>query len=101
MAPHDHITKATVPDELTATFCIALWANDQIIDKRLRERPKERGFTTDEAIRPHIEYDQWISRNRGKYQLFIDTESQTPDETADTIATFITGMVDRKLNEKG
>jgi broad-specificity NMP kinase len=101
MAPHDYITKAAVPDELTATFCIALWANDQIIDQRLRERPKERGFTTDEAIRPHIEYNQWISRNRGKYQLFIDTESQTPDETADTIATFITGMVDRKLNEKG
>ncbi len=90
MAPHDYITKAAVPEELAATFYIALWAKDQIIDQRLRARPRERGFTTDEAIRPHIEYNQWISRNRGKYQLFIDTEHQTQDETAETFAAFIT-----------
>ncbi len=94
MAPHDYMTKAAVPEELTATFYIALWAKDQIIDQRLRARPAERGFTTDEAIRPHIEYNQWIGRNRGKYQLFIDTENQTPDETAKTIAAFITGLTE-------
>lgn len=94
MAPHDYITKTTVPEELTATFTIALWAKNQIIDRRLRDRPKERGFTTDEAIRPHIEYNQWIGRNRGKYQLFIDTEYQTPNETAETIAAFITGLTE-------
>ena len=94
MAPHDYITKASVPEELTATFYIALWAGDRIIERRLRARPRERGFTTDEAIRPHIEYNQWIGRNRGKYQLFIDTENQTPDETAETIAAFITGLTE-------
>ena len=94
MAPHDYITKAAVPEELTATFSIALWARDEIIDRRLRARPKERGFTTDEAIRPHIEYNQWISKNRGKYQLFIDTENQTPDETAEAIAAFIMGLAE-------
>ena len=94
MAPHDYIAKAAVPEELTATFYIALWAKDQIIYQRLRDRPAERGFTTEEAIRPHIEYNQWISRNRGKYQLFIDTENQTPDETAENIAAFITGLAE-------
>ncbi len=92
MAPHDYITKAAVPEELTATFCIALWAGDAVIDRRLRARPAERGFTTDEAIRPHLEYNQWIGRNRGKYQLFIDTENQTPDETAETIAAFVSEL---------
>ena len=92
MAPHDYITKAAVPETLTATFHIALWAPDRVIDRRLRARPEERGFTTDEAIRPHIEYNQWIGRNRGKYQLFIDTEHQTPGETAETIAAFITKL---------
>ena len=94
MAPHDYITKAAVPKELTATFHIALWAGDQIIGQRLRARPKERGFITDEAIRPHIEYNQWIGRNRGKYQLFIDTGNRTPDETAGMIAAFITGLTE-------
>ena len=97
MAPHDYITKAAVPAELTASFFIALWAGDQIIGQRLRARPKERGFTTDEAIRPHIEYNQWIGRNRGKYQLFIDTENQTPDETAKSIAAFITGLTEGRI----
>ena len=92
MAPHDYITKTTVPEDLTATFSIALWARDEIINQRLRARPKERGFTTDEAIRPHIEYNQWIGKNRGKYQLFIDTENQTPDETAERIIAFMTGL---------
>ena len=94
MAPHDYYTKAVVPETLTATNYIALWAPDAVIVKRLRTRPKERGFTTDEAIRPHIEYNQWIGRNRGKYQLFINTENQTPHETAEAIAAFITGMTE-------
>jgi hypothetical protein len=94
MAPHDYITKAAVPEELTATFYIALWAKDEIIEQRLRARPKERGFTTDEKIRPHIEYNQWIGKNRGKYQLFIDTEGQLPDETAETIAAFVMGLTE-------
>ncbi len=94
MAPHDYITKTAVPEELTATFSIALWARDEIIDQRLRARPNERGFTTDEAIRPQIEYNQWIGKNRGKYQLFIDTEGQSPDETAEMITAFITGLTE-------
>ena len=94
MAPHDYITKAAVPEELTATFYIALWAKDEIIERRLRARPKERGFTTDEKIRPHIEYNQWIGKNRGKYQLFVDTENMTPDDTAEKIASFVTGLTE-------
>ncbi len=94
MAPHDYITKTSVPEELTGTFYVALWAPDEIIRQRLRARPAERGFTTDEAIRPHIEYNQWIGKNRGKYQLFIDTENRTPDETAESIAAFITGLAE-------
>ncbi len=92
MAPHDYITKAAVPKDLTATFYIALWAKDQVIEQRLRARPIERGFTTDEAIRPHIEYNQWIGRNRGKHQLLIDTENRTPAETAERMITFMTGL---------
>lgn len=52
MAPHDFYTKTAVPEALTATNQIALWAPDAVIEQRLRARPKERGFTTDEAIRP-------------------------------------------------
>ena len=53
---------------------------------------KERGFTSDEAIRPHIAYNQWIGRNRGKYQLFINNEGQSEEETAKIIMEYIKAL---------
>ena len=94
MVPQDYMTKATVPEELEATYFIALWAPDGVIEQRLHARPEERGFTSDEAIRPHIEYNQWIGRNRGKYQLFIDNGKQTNAETAGIIKAFIARQTD-------
>ena len=94
MVPQDYMTKTTVPGELQATYYIALWAPDEVIEQRLRARPKERGFTSEEAIRPHIEYNQWIGRNRGKYQLFIINEAQSEEETARIIAEYIKDLPD-------
>ncbi len=95
MVPQDYMTKTTVPEALEATFYIALWAPDEVIEQRLRARPAERGFTSEEKIRPHIEYNRWIGRNRGKYQLFINNEKQTPAETAGIIKVFITGLPEK------
>ncbi len=95
LTPQDYMTKTTVPEEVKATYFIALWAPDETIYGRLRARPKERGFTSDEIIRPHIEYNRWIGRNRGKYQLFIDNENQTAEETAGIIKAYITGLSGR------
>ena len=92
MVPQDYMTKATVPEELKSTYYIALWAPDATIEQRLRARPEERGFTSDEAIRPHLEYNRWIGKSRGKYQLFIDNSSQGTEETAVIIKAFITGL---------
>ena len=92
MVPQDYMTKTTVPEELEATYYIALWAPDRVIEQRLRARPKERGFTSDEAIRPHIEYNQWIGKNRGKYQLFINNEAQSEEETAKIITEYIAAV---------
>ncbi len=92
MAPHDYWTKGNVSAEVKATYFIGMWAPDETIRERLRARPKERGFTSDEVIRPHIEYNQWIGKNRGKYQLFVNDENQTEEETAEIIQEFITGL---------
>ena len=56
--------------EVSTTYFIALSPSDEEIYRRLRARPAERGFTSDDVIRPHIEYNQWIRKNKGKYQLF-------------------------------
>ena len=92
MAPQDYLTKITVSEAVKATYFIALGPSDDEIWRRLRARPAERGFTSDEVIRPHIAYNQWIRRNRGKYQLFIDNEKQTPEESAGLIATYIKNL---------
>lgn len=94
LTPQDYMTKTAVPKEVKATYFIALWASDETIYQRLRARPIERGFTSDKIIRPHIEYNQWIGRNRGKYQLFVNNEKQTTGETACIIKKFISGHSD-------
>ena len=95
LTPQDYMTKTTVPEEVRSTYYIALWAPDETIYRRLRARPEERGFTSDEIIRPHIEYNRWIGRNRGKYQLFIDNENQAAEETAGIIKAYIAGLSGR------
>ena len=92
MTPQDYMTNTTVPEDVEATYHIALWAPDETIRQRLLDRPKERGFTSDEIIRPHIEYNRWIGKNRGKYQLFIDNGQQTEKETAEVIREYISAV---------
>ena len=53
--------------------------------------PPGRPLLFDEAVRPHIEYNRWIGRNRGKDQLFNNAENRTTNETAETVAAFIAG----------
>ena len=86
MTPQDYMTRFDAPDEIRATYFVALSAEDDVIERRLRARPPERGFTSEEAIRPHIEYNRWIRKNRGKYQLHIDNSRLSVQEAADMIA---------------
>ena len=79
----------TVPESIDSTVFIVLLADDEIIRQRLRDRPAVRGFTSDEKIRPHIEYNQWFRRNRRKFPLVVDTSVETPERTAEQIAGFI------------
>lgn len=89
MNPLDYFMKHTAPENIMATFFIALSASCAIIEQRLKDRPAERGFTTPESRQPHIEYEEWFIKNRSKFQLFIDTSAHTPSETADIIAQHI------------
>lgn len=87
--PVDYLTQTTVPVEIDATFLIVLIAEDEVIRQRLRDRPAERGFTSDEIIQPHINYNQWFRRNRRKFPLVIDNSDEEPVHTAEQIAKYI------------
>ncbi|MBR5349309.1 MAG: AAA family ATPase [Lachnospiraceae bacterium] len=87
--PLDYFQKIEAPSEIETSFFIALCPTDEEIDKRLKARPTERGFTSDEIIKPHIEYNKWFRKNRSKFQMFIDNTEISEDETADRIAAFI------------
>ena len=92
MNPQTYFEKVSAPEGIEATCFIALCPPDDEIRKRLRARPAERGFTSDEVIRPHIEYNQWFRKNRGKFSLFIDNGTESVDETARRIALFIQSL---------
>lgn len=87
--PIDYFQKIDPPKEIESSFFIALNSTDETIQRRLKARPVERGFTTDEIIRPHIEYNGWFRRNRSKFQLVIDNTEISEEETSKIIASFI------------
>ena len=87
--PLDYYQRINVPDEIDAAFFIASCPADAEIEKRLKARPAERGFTSEEKIKPHIEYNRWLRQNRSKFQLFIDNTDMLEDETADRVSAFI------------
>lgn len=62
---------------------------DEEIVKRLKARPAERGFTSDEVIEPHVGFNRWFRKNKGKFSMFIDNTDKSVDETAKMIEKFI------------
>ena len=87
--PQDYIAKHHIPDTIDSTVFIVLCPSDEIIIQRLRSRPVERGFVSDDVIRPHVEYNQWFRKNRGKFPLWIDNSNQHIDDTSEIVAAFI------------
>ena len=87
--PQDYIGVHRIPEEVDSTLFLVLCPSDEEIARRLKARPKERGFTSEEAIAPHVEYNAWFRRNRGKFPLCLDTQSMGLRETAEHIAAFI------------
>ena len=90
--PEDYIGKHTTPTEIDSTYFIVLSAEDTLIEERLKARPVERGFTSDEIIKPHIEYNRWFRKNRSKFNMFIDTTDISVDSVAGRIAGFISAV---------
>ena len=72
MSPQEYLSVHVIPPEVESTYFIVLCPSDEEIVKRLRARPAERGFTSDEIIGPHVEFNRWFRRNRGKFPLFIE-----------------------------
>ena len=87
--PLDYFRDIEAPADIERSYFIALCPTDEEIDKRLKARPVERGFTSDEIIKPHIDYNGWFRKNRSKFQMFIDNTEMSEDDTADMIAAYI------------
>ena len=87
--PQDFIASHEVPECVESTFFIVLCPADEEIVKRLRERPAERGFTSDDKIEPHVGFNMWFRKNRGKFPLFIDNTDMPVEITSKEIAEFI------------
>lgn len=87
--PVDYISRQEIPECIESTYFIVLNPEDEEIIKRLKARPAERGFTSDEKIEPHVGFNRWFRKNKGKFNLYIDNTDQSVDETAKLIEDFI------------
>ena len=87
--PQDYIAGQEIPECIESTDFVVLCPTDEEIVKRLKARPAERGFTSDDKIEPHVGFNRWFRKNKGKFSMFIDNTEQKVDETAKLIAKFI------------
>ena len=87
--PQDYIASQKIPECIESTDFVVLCPADEEIVKRLKARPAERGFTSDDKIEPHVGFNRWFRKNRGKFSMFIDNTEQKVYETAKLIAKFI------------
>ena len=87
--PQDYMANQEIPDCIESTDFIVLCPTDEEIVRRLKARPSERGFTSDEKIEPHVGFNRWFRKNKGKFNLFIDNTDQSVYETAKMIEKFI------------
>lgn len=87
--PQDYIASQEIPERVETTDFIVLCPSDEEIVKRLKARPAERGFTSDEVIEPHVGFNRWFRKNKGKFSMFIDNTNLMPSETAKIIEKFI------------
>ncbi len=99
MNPQDYRKRRDGEEDGTVFICLC--PGDEIVEARLRARPRERRFDSDEAIRPHLEYNRWIRAHRDLYDLFIDNGSKTIDETVDLVASYILNREQRERTECG
>ena len=88
--PQDYIASQEIPECVESTDFIVLCPSDEEIIRRLKARPAERGFTSDEKIEPHVGFNRWFRKNKGKFPMFIDNTAQPEAETAKSIAGYIT-----------
>ena len=87
--PQDYIAGQEIPECIESTDFVVLCPADEEIVKRLKARPAERGFTSDDKIEPHVGFNRWFRKNKGKFSMFIDNTEQKVDETAKLIEKFI------------
>ena len=87
--PQDYISSQEIPECVESTDFIVLCPSDEEIIRRLKARPAERGFTSDEKIEPHVGFNRWFRKNKGKFSMFIDNTEQQENKTAEIIAEFI------------
>ena len=87
--PQNYIASQEIPECVESTDFIVLCPADEEIVKRLKARPEERGFTSYDKIEPHVGFNRWFRKNKGKFSMFIDNTDKSVEETAKMIELFL------------
>jgi len=89
MNPIDFYQRVTLPEAVTAAYCIGMTCSPEEIRRRLLLRPAHWGCGSEAFIASQIDYNGWFRRNAGKFPLFIDNSAESPEETAERVASFL------------
>jgi broad-specificity NMP kinase len=78
---------------------LALVCNGELLERRLRARPRWRGSFRDEYIQEHLAFNDWLKKNAGDTRprmTLLDTSETTAIETAEAVIEWITEHYNEK-----
>lgn len=90
------IDRVNLPEEIEDVYMIAITCSNEELYKRLKARDYNRNCWSDDFIRNHQKYQQWILEHVDLYDLQIDNSNCDVAETADSIIDYIKHVDDVK-----
>ncbi len=85
----DSLDKLTMNKAITQILFLNLVCSDEVLAKRLKGRPVERGTHTDEFIATQVDFMNYFRRSTHLLDKVIDTSDQTAEETACAVAEYL------------
>lgn len=78
-----------MPSEIESIKMILIYCSNEELERRLKDRDKERNCSSDEFIKGQIEYQNYMINHKDLFGLCIDNTNSSVEDTANEIINYI------------
>ena len=83
------IKEISIPKEIESIKMILIYCSNEELEKRLKDRDKERNCSSDEFIKGQIEYQNYMINHKDLFKFCIDNTNSSIKDTVNEIINYI------------